>query len=94
MFLFGRVAHELGYVVEMVSTGFPDCEAKRRVSGGRSERVRIELEFQSRNLRDHGHSAAGCDALVCWEHNWPECPTEVLELREAIRALPARSGQP
>lgn len=94
VFLFGMVAHELGYVVEMVTTGFPGCEAKRRVSGGRWERVRIEFEFQSRNFRDHGHAPAGCDVVVCWEHNWPECPNEVLELKEAIRALPAHSGQP
>jgi hypothetical protein len=21
---------------------------------------------------------------VCWEHNWPECPVEVLALRDVI----------
>lgn len=87
VFLFGMVAHDLGYVVEMVTTGFPDCEAKRRVGQGRWERVRVEFEFQSRNFRDHGHNPAGCDVLVCWDHNWPECPVEVLELRSAIGSL-------
>jgi len=22
----------------------------------------------------------GCDLIVCWVHNWPECPVEVIEL--------------
>lgn len=29
VFLFGMVARELGYMVEAVQAGFPDCEAKR-----------------------------------------------------------------
>jgi len=24
----------------------------------------------------------GCDMIICWKHNWPECPLEVLELRK------------
>jgi len=52
VFLFGVIARELGYVVESVATGFPDCEAKRQVSKSRDtwERVRIEFEFRSRNF--------------------------------------------
>jgi hypothetical protein len=89
VFLFGMVAFDLGYVVEGVGTGFPDCEAKRCVSktGDVWERVRIEFEFKSRNFLTHGHDPAGCEVLVCWEHNWPACPVEVLELRSAIDEL-------
>jgi len=86
--LFGMVASDLGFAVEGVGTGFPDCEAKRTVSKtGHLERVQIEFEFRSRNFRDHGHDPAGCDLIVCWVHNWPECPVEVLELRSAIDCL-------
>jgi hypothetical protein len=85
VFLFGMVAHDLGFVIERVQTGYPDCEAKRRVKGGRGyERVRIEFEFRSSNFN---HQPEGCDLIVCWEHNWSECPIEVLELRSAIRSL-------
>ena len=42
---------------------------------------------ESRNFRDHGHDPAGCDVVVCWEHNWPDCPKKVLELRSAIGVL-------
>lgn len=89
VFLFGMICRELGYVVEIVKPGFPDCEAKRRVRGktGMWQRVRIEFEYQSRNFRQHGHDPDQCDVIVCWEDNWPECPIEVLELRSAMRNL-------
>jgi hypothetical protein len=89
IFLFGMVAQELGYYVESVQAGFPDCEAKRQVAAGKWQRVRIEFEYESRNFRDHGHSPQGCDVIVCWRHNWQECPPsiEVLELAVVIRQL-------
>ena len=88
--LFGMVAAELGYRIETVAPGFPDCTARRHVGAGRWESVRIELEFRSHSFRDHGHDPDGCDVIVCWEHDWPDCPLEVLALREAIAALPGR----
>ena len=78
--LFGGLATALGFSIERVGAGFPDCEAKQRVSGG-WRRVRIEFEFQSRNFERHGHDPEGCDLIVCWEHNWTECPVEVIELK-------------
>lgn len=68
----------VGYIAEGVGTGFPDCDAKRSVSrtGDVWERVRIELEVRSRNFLDHGHRAEDCDVLVCWEHNWSDCPID------------------
>jgi hypothetical protein len=89
VFLFGMVARELGYHVEAVQTGFPDCEAKRQVANGSWQRVRIEFEFESRNFREHGHDPEGCDVIVCWHHNWADCPDrlEVVELRSLIRTL-------
>jgi hypothetical protein len=66
-----------------------DCEAKRQIAPGQWQRVRIEFEFESRNFRDHGHSPDGCDTIVCWSHNWPECPVhlEVVELKLIIGQL-------
>jgi len=92
--LFGMLARELGYVIEAVQTGFPDCEAKRRISPERWQRVRIEFEFESRNFRDHGHPASGCDVIVCWRHNWEECPEnmEVVELSSIIKSLANAEG--
>lgn len=39
VFLFGMVARELGYLVEAVQGGFPDCEAKRQISKGQWQPV-------------------------------------------------------
>lgn len=91
VFLFGIVARELGYHVEAVQTGFPDCEAKRQVVAGKWQQVRIEFEYESRNFRDHGHAPDGCDVIVCWRHNWAECPPslEVVELSAVIQTLSA-----
>jgi hypothetical protein len=88
--LFGMVAKELGYIVEAVQSAFPDCEAKRQIGPGRWQRVHLEFEFESRNFRDHGHSLTGCDVIVCWRHNWPDCPhhLEILELSSLIKSLP------
>jgi Homing endonuclease associated repeat len=89
VFLFGMVAKELGYMVEAVQTGYPDCDAKRQIGPNKWQRVRIEFEFESRNFRDHGHVCDGCDIIVCWRHNWPECPEnlQVVELRTVINSL-------
>ncbi|MGH9676012.1 MAG: homing endonuclease associated repeat-containing protein, partial [Candidatus Acidiferrum sp.] len=40
--LFGMLAKQLGFLVEAVQQGFPDCEAKRRVGPERWQRVNIE----------------------------------------------------
>lgn len=85
--LFGMLAEELGYSVESVQTGFPDCEAKRRVAPGAWQRVQIEFEFESKNFLRHQHPSCGCDVIVCWRHNWKECPKqiEVIELADVLR---------
>jgi hypothetical protein len=77
------------YLVEPVQTGIPDCEAMRQITAERWQRVRIEFEFESRNFRDHGHPSTGCDVVVCWRHNWAECPEniDVVELSRAIKSL-------
>ncbi|MFA6472574.1 MAG: hypothetical protein WCU00_11080 [Candidatus Latescibacterota bacterium] len=89
IFLFGMVARELGYSVEAVQAGFPDCEAKRQIDIGKWQRIRIEFEYESRNFRDHGHSPNDCDVIVCWRHNWQECPDhiDVVELSMVIKQL-------
>jgi len=90
VFLFGMVAREFDFVVESIQTGFPDCSAKRRRGKtGRYVGADIEFEFRSSDFRDHGHDPSQCDVIVCWEHDWPDCPVEVLELKSAIRQLDA-----
>ncbi len=86
MVLFGMVAAGLGLQVESVQGKFPDCMAKRQVAPGKWQYLRIEFEYESKNFRLHGHDPKGCDVIVCWRHNWKECPEsiEVIELCKLV----------
>ena len=84
LYLFGAMSERLGFLVLLVQTGFPDCQAMRVVAENRLQPVKIELEYQSLNFLKHMHDVTACDLIVCWEHNWPECPLEVLELKSLV----------
>jgi hypothetical protein len=87
IYLFGTMAERLGYVVLHIQKRFPDCEALRQVEEGMWQRVIIEFEYESRNFLKHMHEVDKCDIIVCWKHNWPECPLEVLELSKEIAKI-------
>jgi len=90
LFVFGGVAHELGLCITRVQTGFPDVEAMRIVGPNKCQPVKLELEYESRNYLLHMHPLDGCDGIVCWINNWPECPLEVIELKSVVEALAAK----
>jgi hypothetical protein len=89
MVLFGMVAAGLGLQVESVQGKFPDCMAKRQVAPGKWQYLRIEFEYESKNFKLHGHDPKGCDMIVCWRHNWKECPAEI-EVVELSRLVGMR----
>lgn len=86
--LFGMLAKELGFHVQLVRQGYPDCKAVRSLGDGRYEEVNIEFEFRSSRFKTHVTSETKTDFIVCWEHDWPECPQsiQVLELRSLIQS--------
>lgn len=84
LFLFGAVARKLGFVVLRVQTEYPDCEALREMEKDLWQLQRIEFEYESRNFLLHKHKPEGCHLIVCWKHNWEECPVEVIELKSVI----------
>lgn len=84
IYLFGTLASQLGFVVTHIQSAFPDCEAMREVEKDRWQRVRVEFEYESRNFLRHYHRAEDCDVIVCWTHNWPDCPLDVVELRSVV----------
>lgn len=89
IFLFGRVAADLNMYVETIRPGYPDCVAKRYIGKGKWEELRIEFEFRSSDFIRHRHHPADCDAIVCWIHDWAECPKniEVIELQAVVPQL-------
>jgi hypothetical protein len=86
IFAFGAMARRLGFVVLRIQPGYPNGEAVREMAKDQWQRVRIEFELESRNFLRHRHKKDGCDMIVCWRHNWPECPKniEVLELSKMV----------
>jgi hypothetical protein len=87
--LFGKLAEKLGFLVLGLQTAFPDCMALHRIAPGNWQPVTIEFEFESKNFRTHGHDPEGCDFIVCWEHNWAECPEnlEIIALSDEIKRI-------
>jgi Homing endonuclease associated repeat len=89
MVLFSMLAERLGFVVESVQAAFPDCQAKIEVEPGRWQHFRIEFEYESRSFKLHDHDAGKCDLIVCWRHNWKNCPPnlQVLELSRIVAEM-------
>ena len=82
VFLFAELASRWRLRVEKIQSGFPDCVAYQKTQRG-ERRIRIEFEYHSRSFTTHGHSAKGCDWIVCWEHDWLDAPRslQIVELR-------------
>jgi len=75
---------ELGIFYESSPSKGIDMVGRRRTDKG-LKRVFIEFEFNSRNFVTHKHDPKLCDILVCWEHDWKDCPIkEVLVLKDLI----------
>ena len=89
MVLFSMLAQQLGFVIESAQAGFPDCQAKIEVEPGRWQHFRIEFEYESLQFKKHGHDPLQCDLIVCWRHNWKNCPPnlQVLELSKIVKSF-------
>lgn len=89
VFLFGMISHELGFVIEGVRTESPDCEGKRCLDtdSNQWERVKIDFKYRSSDSKVQGYNENESDIIVCWIHDWEECPLEVLELQSTIELL-------
>ncbi len=92
IYLFATIHQELGYYINSLQPGYPDCIGERCVDRPNNlwEQVNIHFEYKSSDFKRQNHGECLGDVVVCWRHDWPECPKEVLELRTAIKQLPAR----
>lgn len=80
--LFAALAYELDFRIEGIRIKFPDALLRRKNAKGRWISCRTEFEFKSSEFKNHGHDAKDCDLIICWEHDWKDCPLEVLSLKE------------
>ena len=89
VYLFGVLHEKFDFFIESIQAGYPDCVARRKIKENRYEELRIEFEFESKNFQAHGHDPKECDLIVCWRHNWRDCPPEieVIELSSLIENL-------
>jgi len=102
LLIFSRLLDEFEMLVEETADDCRYIIARRRVDTGqpgssRWERVKIALAYESAEIQEANKidtdSDGSADLLICWQHNWPECPLETFELRSifAITAAPSAS---
>lgn len=83
--LFAAVCYDLDFRIEGIRTRFPDALLKRKNERGRFSRCLAEFEYKSSDYKAHKHPLKGCDLIICWEHDWKECPIEVIELKGIVK---------
>lgn len=89
IFIFGMICEELSFIIEAFNTEMPCFEGKRRLdgSGKKIQDVKIGVYHKSYDLKTKSGSVTDCDIIVCWEHDWNDCPVEVLELKAVLKKL-------
>lgn len=95
VYLFGVQHETFDLKIESIQAGYPDCIARRKIGKNRWEEVRIEFEYESRSFEKHRHDPDGVDVIVCWVHNWKECPQriEIIELSTILSKVEGIDGQ-
>lgn len=86
IFLFSKIHDKLRINIEAIQVTYPDAKGRRETAKG-WEDVWIEFEYKSSHFKIHKHDPKGCDIIICWEHDWKECPVEVIELKSEIEKL-------
>lgn len=88
VFLFSKVSKDLGIELEEIKREFPDAIARVKTAKGYAKRT-IEFEYKSSN---YDHLPKKANILVCWEHDWTDCPKDiqVIELKDTIKGLDSK----
>ncbi len=85
IYLFGIISNKLGYILESISSDFPEAEAKRCVGPQEHfiqwEQLKLHFEYRSLDIKKYEDRLFLCDLVVCWHHDWEECPIPVLSLK-------------
>lgn len=88
--VFVTYRKELGFpVLEMIRPQFPDAAVLLKL-GDKYIKKYIEFEFKSSGFKKHLSELTKkkkCHYVVCWEHNWKNCPVPVIELKTKIKEI-------
>ncbi|MFO7535727.1 MAG: hypothetical protein R6X19_08625 [Kiritimatiellia bacterium] len=83
--LFVEFRKELGFpLIEIIRTRFPDAVVFEENAKGQYVRRYVEFEFRSSGYKAHLKTKRQCHYVVCWEHNWKDCPLPVIELKSRV----------
>ncbi|HYA88840.1 MAG TPA: winged helix-turn-helix domain-containing protein [Nitrospirota bacterium] len=82
--LFAALCHDLGFMIEAIRSSFPDALLRRRNQKGTWASCKAEFEYKSSNFKIHKHDQSQCNIVICWEHDWTDCPIEVLCLKDEV----------
>lgn len=86
---FAANCGDFGYSIVLSQSSFPDYVLED-IDGNQ---MPVEIESESENFNRHGHDAAGCEFVVCWQHTgYVACP--VLELSTGKRYAPNEAPPP
>jgi hypothetical protein len=78
LLLFSRLLDEFDMLVEQTAEDCGHVIGLRRVEQG-WERVKIMIAFKSSDLENASDKDG--DLLICWCHDWQECPLRTFELK-------------
>jgi len=54
---------------ELDAIAYLDLQAKKGIT--------VEFELYSSNFVEHKHDPNKCDLIICWRHDWKECPNNI-----------------
>jgi hypothetical protein len=102
LLIFSRLLDEFEMLVEETAEDCRYIIARRKVDTGqpgpsRWERVKIALAYESLEIQKENksniESDGSADLLICWQHNWPDCPLETFELRSLFATVATASAE-
>jgi len=86
--LWNKLSEEIGlvHIKEFHTNKFPDLIGLKADESGSYKHVYVEFETVSSNFIKHKHSINDCNVIICWKHDWIECPKniKVIELCNMI----------
>jgi hypothetical protein len=92
--LFIEYRRELGFpIIEFIRPQFPDAAVFEQGGKGYVRRY-IEFEYRSKGYKAHHASKRKCHYVVCWDHDWKDCPIPVIELKTEVPKILKRRQEP